>query len=127
MARDLPGECYVVRFGPWARNLYLGLPTAATFALISVAAQMPLWLFIPWNAMVLLVVWICAFPREVRVYPGDRVVVVRRVLALIPIWRRSYPIAAVAAIKRSDVSYPTSDGTTDVSTVYLLLTSGKFL
>ena len=34
----------LVRFGPWARNLYLGLPAAFTFALISVVAHMPWWL-----------------------------------------------------------------------------------
>ena len=34
----------MVRFGPWARNIYLGLPVAFTFALISVVAEMP-WSF----------------------------------------------------------------------------------
>jgi hypothetical protein len=52
---DSAEQPYVVRFGPWARNLYLGLPGTFTFALISVVAHMPWWFSILWNSFVAVV------------------------------------------------------------------------
>ena len=126
MSRATQERAYVVRFGPWARNLYLGLPAAFTFALVSVAAEMPLWLAIPWNGVVALMVWICAFPREVRIYPDGRVRVVRRFLAIVPVWSRSYPRSAFTAVKQYGASYSMpGEATIEVATVYLIPRSGK--
>jgi hypothetical protein len=122
------GKPYVVRFGPWARNLYLGLPAAAAFALISVVAEMPLALAIAWNLVVALVVVICAFTREVRIYPGVRVVEVRRLLALIPVWRRTHPWSDVKGVAGHGVAYSfVGDAEVAAHTVYIVLKSGRLI
>ena len=119
---------YVVRFGPWARNLYLGLPAAIAFALVSVVSPMPQWLFIAWNLAIGAMVCLCAFPRETRVFPADRVVVMYRLFALVPVWWRSYPYSRIKGIRLGDGELAMSgDGTTHISTIYLELQSGKLL
>jgi hypothetical protein len=117
-----------VRFGPWARNLYLGVPAALTFGLIWVVADMPPALTVFWLGMVLVVLWICALPRDVLITPGGRVIVTRRFLALLPVWRRSYPLDAFKAIKRYRVSAQVADSApVDAATVYLVQKSGRHI
>jgi hypothetical protein len=118
---------YVVRFGPWARNLYLGLPAMIAFGLIPTAAGMPWWLAALWYAFIGSFAWICAFPREVRV-TRDEVVFARRFLALVPIWWRRYPIDRFESILDASASHAMSgDGTHHVQTVYLVTTTGRHL
>lgn len=122
------GRPLVVRFGPWARNLYLGLPAAFAFAIIPFAAAMPLWVHALWNIAIAVMVWLCAFPREVRVYPHDRVEVVRRFLALVPVAWRSYPLSAFTGISQVSASFAMSDSPTIASdTVHLVLASGRHI
>lgn len=116
---------YRVRFGPWARNLYLGLPAALAFGLIGLVADMPPAFAVFWLGMVLAVMWICALPRDVLI-TGDRVIVTRRLLALLPVWRKSYPLDSFQAIKRYRVSTQVADSTpVDGATVYLVQKSGR--
>jgi|RhiMethySRZTD1v2_1073278.scaffolds.fasta_scaffold04594_7 hypothetical protein len=123
-----PPSPYVVRFGPWARNLYLGLPAAFAFGVVGVVADMPVALFAGWMGVVALLLWICAFPREVRIYKGDRVVVVRRLLALLPVSRRTYRMDELKAIKQYRVSYTMSgESEADAHTVYLITRKGRLL
>jgi hypothetical protein len=118
---------YVVRFGPWARNLYLGLPAMVAFGLIPIAARMPWWLASLWYAFVAMFVVICAFPREVRVTP-DRIVFVWRFLALVPVWRRTFPMSAFESIRDVSVSHAMSgEGTHGVHTVSLVRKTGRDL
>jgi hypothetical protein len=119
---------YVVRFGPWARNLYLGLPVAFTFALVSVVSQMPLWLFIAWNLVIGAMTCLCAFPRETQIFPADKVVVMYRLFALVPVWWRTYPFSQITGIRLGDGELAMSgEGTSYISTIYLELQSGKLL
>lgn len=120
------GKPFVVRFGPWARNLYLGLPAAFAFGLVGVVAQMPWWFATFWFGVIAIMVWICAFPRETRIHAHDRVVVVRRFLALVPIFRRSYPLSAFEAIAGSHAESGISDPSRSL-TVNLVLKSGRHL
>lgn len=116
-----------VRFGPWARNLYLGLPAALAFGFIWLVAEMPPWFAIFWLGMVLVVVWICALPRDILI-TGGRVIVTRRLLALLPVWQKSYPLDTFKAIKRYRVSTQVADSTpVDAATVYLVQRSGKHI
>lgn len=118
---------YVVRYGPWARNLYLGLPAALLFAVISlVALQMNALAMAMLDGVALLLVWICAFPREVRIHPHGDVVVMRRLLALLPLWWRRYPRSEFVAVKPFALSYRMASGDEiGNTTVHLLLKSGK--
>ena len=47
---------YVVRSGPWARNLYLGLPAAFAFALIGYVSEMPWWFAAFWFGVIAVLV-----------------------------------------------------------------------
>jgi hypothetical protein len=117
-----------VRFGPWARNLYLGLPAAFAFMLVSVVSPMPKWLFVSWNLFVLAMTCLCAFPRETQIFPAGKVVVMYRLLALVPVWWRTYPFSQIKGIRLGDGELAMSgEGTTHISTIYLELQSGKLL
>jgi len=123
----LPALPYVVRFGPWARNLYLGLPAAATFLLIGVVADMPGWFRYAWDGVIAVLVYICALPREVRIYP-DRVLVLRRLLALIPLWMRRYARSDFRAVTQGQGAHAfVGEAEIRAQTVYLVLRSGKLV
>jgi hypothetical protein len=108
--------------------MYLGLPAAFAFMLVSVVSQMPLWVFIPWNLVVGAMTCLCAFPRETRIFPTDKVVVMYRLFALVPVWWRTYPFSQIKGIRFGDGELAMSgEGTTSISTIYLELQSGKLL
>ena len=83
-AAPLPNP-YVVRYGPWARNLYPGLPPAVAFGLIAQVANMPTWLFLAWDMMVAILVLFCVFVRDARFYRDGTVMVRICFLAVIPV------------------------------------------
>jgi hypothetical protein len=101
--------------------LYLGLPAALAFSLVSVAAEMPVWLAVPWNLVVGLVVLICAFPRETRFRQDGSVAVCRRFLALLPISWRTYPRSSLRELRVE--RYQDNDDMAAV-TVWLVLENG---
>jgi hypothetical protein len=83
-------------------------------------------LFYPWNLVVLTVVVICAFPREVRFYPDGSVVSAIRFLALVPVWWRQYPRSALREIRLAHASGQVgSSPEIVIDTVWLVLTSGR--
>jgi hypothetical protein len=119
---------YVVRFGPWARNLYLGLPAVFAFALIGVIARLPLPVLVAWNALLAVVLWICAFPREVRFFRDGSVVCRRCFLALLPVWWRSYPPGAFRSIRQYDASFQfVGEPSIEAATIFLVHKSGRLL
>lgn len=122
---EAPAFPYVVRFGPWARNLYLGLPAAGAFLLVSLVAEMPLWFLCVWDGVVALLAYICAFPREVRIY-SDRVVVMRRLFALVPVWWRTRALSDFKALICQHGSHRfVGEAEVAADTVYLVLKSGR--
>lgn len=101
-APDAPlPDPYVVRYGPWARNLCLGLPAAFAFGLMAQVANMPTWLFLVWDVMVAIVVLFCVFVRDTR-FSRDGTVMVRICfLAVLPVWVRRYPRPALLQLSSS--------------------------
>lgn len=90
MSEAGPGFPYVVRFGPWARNLYLGLPACAAFLIVFHAARLEGvvgWLF---RTLILLLALFCLIPRDVRFLADGRVRVSFRLAGVAPLWRRTY-------------------------------------
>ena len=119
---------FVVRFGPWARNLYLGLPAMAAFGLISIVAPMPLWFAWSWRAFVGFFAVICAFPRDIRFNADGSVVTTVRVLALLPVWRRSYPRSSLRQLRLEGGSHRfVGEAEVSADTVWLVLTNGRRL
>jgi hypothetical protein len=115
-----------VRFGPWARNLYLGLPAAFTFGVISFAAQMPPPMFYAWNLVVAVLVVICAFTRELRFYPDGSIVSATRFLALLPVRWCRYQRSALRQVRLEGASIQVGDSDEiSADTVWLVLASGR--
>ena len=90
MSEAQAGLPYLVRFGPWARNFYLGLPACVAFLMVFQAAKLDGlvgWLF---RTPILLLALFCLIPRDVRFLADGRVRVSLRLAALVPVWRRTY-------------------------------------
>jgi hypothetical protein len=99
-----------------------------TFVLVSLVSQMPMWVFIPWNVFIGGFACVCAFPRETQIFPAEKVVVMYRFLALVPVWRRTYAISDIKGMAFGDgESGMSGEGTNYISTIYLATQSGKLL
>ena len=90
---------YVVRYGLWGPGLYLGVPVVVAFGAISLVANMPTWLFFAWNGFLAFFLYLCVLKKEVRILPLQSVIVVRKLLGLVPLWRRDYPMTDFSAVR----------------------------
>ena len=125
---ELPAiaDPFVVRFGPWARNFYIGLPAALAFGLVGHAAEMQGLLAIGWYGVVAGLTLLCAVPRETRFYADGSVVVARRILALLPISWRRYRREELERVQAFSGSYAMSgDADHSVTTIWLFMTRGR--
>ena len=113
---------YVVRYGRWARNPYLGLPAAFAFGLMAQVANMPTWLFLAWDLMVATVAGFCVFVHDTRFYPDRTVMVGICFLAVLPVWVRRYPRSALLQLE-----FEPADDSDASGFFWLILRSGRRL
>ena len=117
---------FVVRFGPWARNFYIGLPAALALGMVGWAAQMQGALAIVWYGIVAWLAIFCAVPRETRFYADGSVVVSRKLFALVPLTWRRYARAEVDRVESfSDTFRRSEDADHSVTTIWLCLKGRK--
>jgi hypothetical protein len=104
-AGTLPSLPYRVRYGAWARNLYLGFPGCLALGLVSAVAPLPIWASIASYAFLGFVATLCLVPRETIFRADGSVVVTRRLLALLPLWRRTYRRSELRAVRSVGAEY----------------------
>jgi hypothetical protein len=119
---------YVVRKGPWARNLYLGLPACLAFSLVFWQVDLAGWALAAMSLPIALMAFVCLFPRETRFEAGGRVIVQRKLLALVPVWRRSYHVSEFKGIwTGSGETGFVGEPSVSVRTIGLVLSKGGFV
>lgn len=101
----LPPLPYRVRFGPWARNLYLGVPACLALGAAGWSADFTPWVAGAVTLPLLLVMLFCLLPRDVTFTEDRTVVVSRRLFALIPVYRRSSPLSDFKGIAYGSADY----------------------
>ena len=121
------GDPFVVRFGPWARNFYLGLPAALAFGMVGWAAQMRGPFAVFWYGFVACLAIFCAVPRETRFYADGSVVVARKLFAVVPLSWRRYARAELERVHTDSGTYRMMSGDADhsVTTIWLFMTKGR--
>lgn len=86
----LPSLPYRVRYGAWARNLYLGFPGCLALGLTSAIAPLPAWASIASLSFLGVLATLCLVARDTTFRTDGSVVVAHRLLALLPLWRKAY-------------------------------------
>jgi hypothetical protein len=105
VATPLPTLPYRIRFGPWARNLYLGVPACLALGAAGWSADFTPWVAAAVTLPLLAVMLFCLLPRDITFTPQGTVLVSRRLLGFVPVYHRAYPLSDFKGIAYGSASY----------------------